>query len=242
MFPLVLLLFLVAAFVTILMPLVYGAQVYRSRRGPRHVACPETGATVVVHMDAAHSVTTALNGPEYVRLSSCTRWPSRASCDQDCVYDLVRDSEAEAPAGSRSVHIPVLVGAALAWLLGAIWYSRPLFRAAWMQAHGLTPQAARLRAAMILPYLIPFAGFLLLGYVVAWHIRRGGKDGVLRGLAFGAVLSAAYVLVDWLARQALPGPWLPFSWVERSYVIVGGALAAGIVSGWGSLRLALRLD
>ncbi len=243
MFPLVLLLFVITAFLTLLMPLILGAQVYRSRRGPRHVTCPETKATVVVHVDAAHSVATALNGPEYVRLSSCTRWPSRAGCDQDCVFELIRKSETEeAPARPGIGHVPVVVGAALAWLLGAIWYSRPLFRSAWMQAHGLTVQTARLRAAMILPYLLPFAGFLVLGYFVAWHIRHGRKPGIARGVALGAALCATYLLVEWLARQVLPGPWLPMSWVERSYVVVAGALTAGIVSGWQTLRTTLRLD
>ena len=167
---LILLLFLITAFVSLLLPLILGAEVYRSRRGARHVICPETGATVVVRIDAAHSIRTALSGPEYVRLSYCTRWPSRAGCDQDCVHELIRTAEPAMPDRGRLAHLPVVVGAAAAWLLGAIWYSRPLFGKAWMEAHSLTPQQAKLRAAMIVTYLMPLAGFLILAWFVAWHL------------------------------------------------------------------------
>ena len=242
MVPLILLLFVVAAFVTILLPVVFGAEIYRWRRGVRNVTCPETRNPVVVRVDAAHSVATALSGPEYLRLSSCTRWPARSGCDQDCVYELVGQKQEEQPSSRGVAHLPVIAGAALAWLLGAIWYARPVFGRAWMQANGLTPQAARLRASMILPYLLPLAGFLILGYFIAWHVARGGKDGIVRGLALGAMLALAYVAVETLLRHSLAGPWLPLSWVERSYMVAGGALTGAVVSGWRTLEKALTFD
>jgi hypothetical protein len=61
---------------------------YWKARGPRLVTCPETGEPIVVEvdpMDAAFH--TLLKTPE-VHLKSCTRWPERAGCGQECMTQI----------------------------------------------------------------------------------------------------------------------------------------------------------
>lgn len=62
-------------------------------RGKRVVVCPETHKYVAVEVDAAHAAATATDEGTELRLSSCTRWPERADCDQDCVYQIANAPE-----------------------------------------------------------------------------------------------------------------------------------------------------
>src|ERR1044071_9213977 len=62
-------------------------------RGKRVVVCPETRQYVAVEVDAAHAAATAIGEEAELRLTSCTRWPERADCDQDCVYQIANAPE-----------------------------------------------------------------------------------------------------------------------------------------------------
>ncbi len=62
-------------------------------RGKRVVVCPETRKYVAVEVDARHAAATAASGEPEIVLHSCTRWPERAGCDQDCVYQIERAPE-----------------------------------------------------------------------------------------------------------------------------------------------------
>jgi len=57
-------------------------------RGDRVVACPENDQTVAVRVDAAHAALTAAGGHERLRLESCTRWPEKAGCGQQCLAQI----------------------------------------------------------------------------------------------------------------------------------------------------------
>lgn len=57
-------------------------------RGDRVVTCPETRRTVGVKVDARHVAATSLAGSPQLRLSSCTRWPERADCGQECLSQV----------------------------------------------------------------------------------------------------------------------------------------------------------
>jgi hypothetical protein len=66
---------------------------YLLYRGKRVVVCPETRLYVAVEVDAAHAAATATEDATELRLTSCTRWPERADCDQDCVYQIANAPE-----------------------------------------------------------------------------------------------------------------------------------------------------
>jgi len=239
MLLLVLLLLLLTGLLTLLMPMLYASEVYRGRRGLRHVTCPETKRRVTVEIDAVHCAATSLAGIEYMRLSACGRWPEKRDCGQDCVYELFEPRVMESAARRGLPHVSVLAGAGAAWLLGAFWYADPIFGRAWMRAHGLSQAMARERAEAIVPYLVPLAGFLLLGYVVALAQRTLAHMGVARAIALGVAAGAAFLVLDLLLRRAVPAEWLAFSWVETTYALAGCALTAAVVSGWPAMKKAL---
>ncbi len=61
---------------------------YRVYRRRRVVTCPETGQATGVFVDAARAARSAWMGPLDLRLKSCTRWPERAGCRQECLDQL----------------------------------------------------------------------------------------------------------------------------------------------------------
>lgn len=63
-------------------------------RGTRVVVCPENREMVAVEVDARHAVATASQGRPDLRLESCTRWPEKAGCGQECLGQIESAPEA----------------------------------------------------------------------------------------------------------------------------------------------------
>lgn len=68
-------------------------ETYFEFRGKRVVVCPETRKYVAVEVNAAHAAATAPSGDVELTLRSCTRWPERKDCDQDCVHQIANAPE-----------------------------------------------------------------------------------------------------------------------------------------------------
>ena len=69
--------------------------VLRAYRGTRLVACPETKRPAAVKLDSFRAALSVLGDePGRLRLSSCSRWPEKAGCGQECLADVERDGEA----------------------------------------------------------------------------------------------------------------------------------------------------
>lgn len=69
------------------------ADAYLKFTGTRVVVCPETRQHVAVEVDARHAAATAAYGQPQLKLHQCTRWPERADCDQDCIWQIERAPE-----------------------------------------------------------------------------------------------------------------------------------------------------
>jgi hypothetical protein len=75
-----------AALVLSLVPLSWFAlRAYRKYRGSGVLTCPETRAPVAVRLDARRVAWTELSGDRELRLESCSRWPERRDCGQECL-------------------------------------------------------------------------------------------------------------------------------------------------------------
>jgi len=74
---------LAAALLFVLMPLV--ADTFRRFRRPRLLSCPETGGKAEVGLDASHAALTSAFGQPLLRVQSCSLWPEKQRCKQDCL-------------------------------------------------------------------------------------------------------------------------------------------------------------
>ena len=68
-------------------------RVWFKYRGDRVVTCPETHQTVGVALDVKHAAWTGLSHPPGLRLETCTRWPERQDCGQECLRQIEASPE-----------------------------------------------------------------------------------------------------------------------------------------------------
>ena len=61
---------------------------YRKFRGQRLVTCPETRDPATVHVDAVHAASTGAFGKTRLQVESCSRWPARRNCGQECLAEI----------------------------------------------------------------------------------------------------------------------------------------------------------
>ena len=76
-------------FVLSLIPFaVLGARTYFRYRGTRVVTCPETKGPAAVRLDIAHAAATAASDQNELRVRTCSRWPERQECGQQCLAEI----------------------------------------------------------------------------------------------------------------------------------------------------------
>jgi hypothetical protein len=61
---------------------------FRKFSGPRVVVCPETSEPVAVEVAAMKAALGSIGGEPELRLASCTRWPERQGCGQECLAEI----------------------------------------------------------------------------------------------------------------------------------------------------------
>jgi len=221
------LLFLAGACLILLLPALWGKQIFDSYRGNRTVNCPEAHAPVSVRFQALRAAFTGLSGKPKLRLADCSRWPVHADCGQECIPDATNSKPATSVCGASSPnripHLPVLIAAGAAWVLGMAWHSEYLFRPQWMLALGLSDRQTRDLARMWTPHLLTAAACLLFAYgvggLLVWMEKRSLIRGVQVALALWFVISLALIA----ATRSLVAPQL--IWIEGVY----GFLAAGLI-------------
>jgi len=81
-------LFIIGALVLVALPFGISLQSYFRNRGRRTVVCPENHEPVTVEIDNKYAFRTALRGQEHERLQSCSRWPDKGDCGQECLAQL----------------------------------------------------------------------------------------------------------------------------------------------------------
>ncbi len=227
-------LFVVGTCLILLMPALWGKQVFDTFRGSRSVNCPETRSPVVVRFAAWRAAFTSLSGKPKLRLANCSRWPVRADCGQDCIPDAARSAAIPAvrvpvPPQKRVAHLPVLVATAAVWVLGMAWHSEYMFRPRWMDAMNLSDHETRVLAEMWIPHLLTVAACLFFAYAVASVMAWTGKRSLTRGIqiALSLWLVVAVVLVVSGALQANRD----LLWIEGGFTFLGSLLVGALVGG-----------
>jgi hypothetical protein len=62
---------------------------YLRYRGMRVITCPETGKPAAVEVDTRYAVGSKMSfGSPMLQLSSCSRWPARRACGQECLSQI----------------------------------------------------------------------------------------------------------------------------------------------------------
>jgi hypothetical protein len=128
-------------------------------------------------------------------------------------------------------HLAVIVSALILWILGAVWYSPPLFSKPWMALLGITPDKANKKG--IVPGMISsFIGDLLLSFVLAHMVLWSGADSFAMGAFIGFIV--------WLGFFAAPNfpqgiyerrPFKLFA-INNGYWLIGLLVCGGLLAAW----------
>ena len=86
LFPIVL--FFLGAILVTGLPVALSLQNYYQNRGRRSALCPDSGQPVYIKVDHEYAFWTALRGVEHSRLKSCSRWPEKGDCGQECLTQI----------------------------------------------------------------------------------------------------------------------------------------------------------
>jgi uncharacterized membrane protein required for colicin V production len=128
-------------------------------------------------------------------------------------------------------YLAILVVSIICYLLGALWYSPPLFANQWMRAIGKTEEDLK-GGASASTYVITFVVWVVTSYVLAVFIHYSGASsfgyGMLAGFlcwfGFYALLSLMMSLFEQKPKQI----WL----INVSYVLVAFLISGGILAIW----------
>jgi hypothetical protein len=192
-------LFALAVCLLFLLPFLVGTQLYNQYSGARAVTCPENHGQVAVSLDALRAAGSGLAGKPSLRIAGCTRWPERANCGQECMpqaiaVDTHTDGEVT-PSMGPIFHLPVVLAAFVAWVIGAFWHSQYFFRTEWRDAVGLSRWDLHQLGWQLTPHLLTFAAPLLFAYAVSMVLARIGRYGPILGASVSIFMWAAFVVV-----------------------------------------------
>lgn len=75
----------------VLLPVAAATYLYYRRR-PKEVRCPEDGRPAIVRVDAESAAAASLVDAHTRLITSCSFWPARSGCRQDCLAEPMRDA------------------------------------------------------------------------------------------------------------------------------------------------------
>ncbi|MBZ5596703.1 MAG: DUF1761 domain-containing protein [Acidobacteriia bacterium] len=229
------LMLLASVCLVLLMPTLWGREIYVHFRGSRAVTCPETRQQVAVNFDALHAAVSGMGGRSKLRLAGCTRWPERADCGQDCIPEATRTAqytqgEAAPRRTSKIYHLPVLIAVAAAWVFGLVWHSEYLFRRGWEEVLRVDSSQMRQVVEWLSPHLLSVGVLLLFAYGVAWLLTLGGRKGAGWGVLTATSLWAAVILASLLVTgvAGMPRDLLR---IEAAYTLLASVVIGAIIGG-----------
>lgn len=130
--------------------------------------------------------------------------------------------------------LAVIVGAAIYFFLGALWYSPVLFAKPWMRSIGFGADRTPPQASAA-TYVVPALAYLVMAIAVGLLAAATGTDTLAEGIVLGLVvalgLSLMHTLVDATFDPNKPEPWTWFA-INGTYHAVGLVLVAIVIALW----------
>jgi hypothetical protein len=128
-------------------------------------------------------------------------------------------------------NLAILVSAVILWVLGAIWYSPPLFAKQWAELAGIKREPGK-RDGLLLGMTCSFIGDLVLSFVLATIIMWSNATGFKLGGVIGVLV--------WMAFFAAPNipqglyekkPFKLFA-INGTYWLIGLFVVGGLLGSW----------
>jgi hypothetical protein len=130
--------------------------------------------------------------------------------------------------------LPVIVGTAIYFALGAVWYSRLLFANPWQEAIGWDTARTEPQANPM-TYVIPAVLYLIAAVATALLANATGTDTLAEGVVLGLVTGVGFALPMVGVEAAFdPNKPKPLVWfaITTAYHVIGFVILAVLVAVW----------
>lgn len=129
--------------------------------------------------------------------------------------------------------VAVLVAALAYWMLGAIWYARPVFGDSWMKAQGIEMPEGE--GPPLISMIGPLVGYFIVTIAVGMIAAASGTDTAAEGLALGLTMGIGVagaivgVIALFEANKPSASTW---ALITGAYNLLGLVLASIILAVW----------
>ena len=124
----------------------------------------------------------------------------------------------------------VVVAAVVKFVLGALWYSPPLFLRPWQHLAGVDDAAMRMRMPLALP--TDALGSLIMAVVLVHAVRYAGVRGWGQGAALGFFAWLGFIAVTQVPATIYEGRSWRFFAINAGYLLVALLLMGAILAAW----------
>jgi len=124
----------------------------------------------------------------------------------------------------------VLAAAVARMVLGAIWYSPPLFFNRWMALTGITHAEMNRRMPMLL--LVDFVCAVLIGFVLVHAVRYAGAVGVAQGAVVGFFNWLGFVATVTLGITLYEKKPFALFAITNGWQLISLMVMGAILAGW----------
>jgi hypothetical protein len=130
--------------------------------------------------------------------------------------------------------LAVVTGAAIYFILGAVWYSPVLFAKPWQAAIGWDESRPQPQTNP-LTYVVPAVLYLIAGIATALLAAATGTDTLTEGIVLGLVTGVGYALAmvgveaTFDPNKPKPVPWFA---ITTAYHLIGFVILAVVIAIW----------
>ena len=131
-------------------------------------------------------------------------------------------------------YLAVLLAAAAAWVLGAVWYMA--LATPWMAAVGTTEEKiaeSKTRPGASLPFVFAFAACVIMAWVLAGIVGHLGQVTVRSGVISGLFCWAGFVITTMLVNNSFAMRSRKLLLIDGGYWLVAMALMGAIIGAVG---------
>ncbi|HEY2469428.1 MAG TPA: DUF1761 domain-containing protein [Terracidiphilus sp.] len=128
-------------------------------------------------------------------------------------------------------NLAILVSAIILWVLGAIWYSPPLFAKSWMELAGVKREPGN-RDGMLLAMTASFIGDLVLSFVLATIVMWSNATGFKLGGVIGVLVWMAFFAAPNLPQGLYEKKPFKLFAINGTYWLLGLFIVGGLLASW----------
>lgn len=126
--------------------------------------------------------------------------------------------------------LAVLVSAVAMFVLGAVWYSPPLFAKQWQALTKLKEKD--LKANMAVSYIGSFLCYLIMAYALAYFVGQLGVDGAADGAILGGLVGFGFAVPLTLSNALFHNTRKKLWMINTAYAVLGLILMGVILGVW----------